>query len=99
MDSPKLRKLAEETDVPVISYGLENEAARYQARNVEYSVSGTSYDLYVDDTLVSRVELIVPGQHNVLNSLGAIATAQAMEIPLDCILPALKTFSGRQTAF
>lgn len=99
MDSPKLRKLAEETDVPVISYGLENEAARYQARNIDYSVNGTSYDLYVDDTLVTRVELIVPGQHNVLNSLGAIATAQAMEIPLDCILLALKTFSGARRRF
>ena len=99
MDSPKLRKLASETTTPVISYGLEHEDARYQARNIRYSVNGTCYDLYVDGVFVSTVELIVPGQHNVLNSLGAIATAQAMEIPMQQILPALKKFSGARRRF
>ncbi len=92
MDSPKLRQLAVESTKPVISYGLENEEARYQARNIEYGVNGTCYELYVDGMFLSKVELIVPGQHNVLNSLGAIATAQAMEIPLPGILAALKKF-------
>ena len=99
MDSPKLRKLASETTTPVISYGLEHEDARYQARNIRYSVNGTCYDLYVEGVFVSTVELIVPGQHNVLNSLGAIATAQAMGIPMQQILPALKKFSGARRRF
>lgn len=99
MDSPKLRQLAQETETNVISYGLANEEARYQARNIDYSVNGTSYDLYVDNVLLSKVELIVPGQHNVLNSLGAIAAAQAMQIPLEQILPALKKFSGARRRF
>lgn len=51
MDSPKLRKLASETTTPVISYGLEHEDARYQARNIRYSVNGTCYDLYVEGVL------------------------------------------------
>lgn len=99
MDSPKLRKLAAETATPVISYGLENDEARYQARNVKYSVNGTSYDLYIYNKFLSKVELIVPGQHNVLNSLGAIATAMEMEISLERILPALKKFGGARRRF
>ena len=34
-----------------------------------------------------------------LNSLGAIATAQAMGIPMQQILPALKKFSGARRRF
>lgn len=99
MDSPKLRKLATETTTPVISYGLENEDARYQARNITYSTKGTSYDLYIDNEFVIKVELIVPGRHNVLNSLGAIATTQSMGIELTTILAALKKFTGARRRF
>jgi UDP-N-acetylmuramate--alanine ligase len=36
----------------------------------------------------------MPGQHNVLNTLAAIAVADELEVPLDVMMEALDTFDG-----
>ncbi len=50
------------------------------------------------EKLVS-VHLIVPGRHNVLNSLGAFATATLMGISPEVSVSALKKFSGAKRRF
>jgi UDP-N-acetylmuramate--alanine ligase len=45
------------------------------------------------------VELPIPGVHNVLNALAAIAAAMEIKIPFPVIQEALKTFGGVQRRF
>ncbi len=99
MDNAKLRRLAQETKTRVISYGIDNEEADYVAKEVVYHTGGTDYKVYKNGSLFAEVRLIVPGRHNVLNSLGALACAVEMGIKTDCILCALKNFTGAHRRF
>ncbi|MGM9582496.1 MAG: UDP-N-acetylmuramate--L-alanine ligase, partial [Phascolarctobacterium sp.] len=99
VDNPKLRRLAQETEKTVLTYGMVGEGADYTARNITYDVSGTTYELYYHDKFVTKVHLIVPGRHNVLNSMGAFAAAREMGIAVEPILAALKKFGGAKRRF
>lgn len=98
-DNPKVRRLTGETAGTVITYGVEGEEADYTAKNITYGVSGTGYDLYYKGEYLTRVELAVPGRHNVLNSMGAFAAAREMGISVDSILASLKKFGGAKRRF
>lgn len=99
VDNDKVRRLAGEIDNEVISYGLEDTCADYIARDITYDVNGTTYKLYYKNEFVTEVHLIVPGRHNVLNSLGAFAAAREMGIAVDAILPSLAKFGGAKRRF
>ena len=60
---------------------------------------GTDYKVYKNGSLFAEVQLIVPGRHNVLNSLGALVCAVEMGIKTDSILKALKEFTGAHRRF
>jgi len=98
LDNPKVRRLAGETDCRFVTYGM-TEDCDFQARNVRYSIEGTDYDLYCKGEKCCTVHLIVPGRHNVLNSLGAFAAATLMGISTEAIVPALAKFSGAKRRF
>ena len=99
MDNPKLRRLAQETETRVISYGIDDEQADYVAKDIVYHTGGTDYKVYKNGSLFAEVQLIVPGRHNVLNSLGALVCAVEMGIKTDSILKALKEFTGAHRRF
>ena len=99
VDNPKVKRLALETDRPVITYGVEGQEADYTARNITYSVDGTGYDLYYKDELVTPVRLIVPGRHNVLNSVAAFAAALEMGLRKEDILKSLAAYVGVKRRF
>jgi UDP-N-acetylmuramate--alanine ligase len=58
------------------AYGL-SPAAGVRARDVEATGAGMRFTLVVDGTDIANVTLPVPGEHNVLNALGAVAAARA----------------------
>lgn len=99
IDNEKVRRLAGEIDKDVITYGLEDSAADYVAKDITYDVNGTTYKLFYKGEFVTEVHLIVPGRHNVLNSLGAFAAAREMGIAVEDILPSLAKFGGAKRRF
>lgn len=99
VDNAKVRRLASETDKAVITYGVDGENADYTAKNINYGIDGTTYDLYYQGEFVTAVHLVVPGRHNVLNSIGAFAAAKEMGIATESILDSLKKFGGAKRRF
>ena len=98
-DNAKVRRLAQETDKTVLTYGIEGEDADFVAKNITYGVNGTTYDLYCHNELLTQVHLIVPGRHNVLNSMGALVAAREMCIAMEKILASLAKFGGAKRRF
>lgn len=98
MDSAPIRRLAAEFTGPFITYGL-TEDSDYYAAEIRHSIEGTDYTVCYRGQTLARVHLIIPGRHNVLNSLGAFAAARLMEIPVSAITAALGTFSGAKRRF
>ncbi|MCA1928000.1 MAG: UDP-N-acetylmuramate--L-alanine ligase [Calditerrivibrio sp.] len=78
-----------------ITYGF-SARADIRASDIIKRGFGSSYNLIIDGKSYGRVELSVPGEHNVLNSLGAIGAAMEFDIEFDVIKRGLSEFSGVQ---
>ncbi|MCD7975247.1 MAG: UDP-N-acetylmuramate--L-alanine ligase [Phascolarctobacterium sp.] len=99
IDNSKVRCLAREIEKDVITYGMDDSDADYTARDIRYSIDGTTYKLYHNNEFVADIRIIVPGRHNVLNSAGAFAAAREMGISIEDILCALSKFTGAKRRF
>lgn len=83
----------------LISIG-RNENNEWVAKNID--VPGgfhSSYDVYHNGEFICKVELSVPGEHNVLNSLCAFVSAFESGADVDSILKGLKEFGGASRRF
>ncbi|MFZ4712977.1 MAG: UDP-N-acetylmuramate--L-alanine ligase [Bacteriovoracaceae bacterium] len=92
-DDAILSTLIPMIEVPFSTFGLMSDAD-YTARNIHHDLEGSSYELYYLNESVATIELALPGRHNVLNSLGAIAIAHNIGLGFGEIAHALKSFKG-----
>ncbi len=96
-DDPGVRSIIPLISRPVISYGF-GEDAQVRAVNVE-ALAGGQMRFVVqrrNGTVMPdiTVTLNLPGVHNVLNALAAIAVATEIELPDEPIIQALGAFTG-----
>ena len=83
----------------VITFGRA-EGSRYRAENIQFDeMARPSYDLMENGTLVDRVALGVPGEHNVYNSLAAAAVCRELGITMEMIKKGLWKFTGTNRRF
>jgi UDP-N-acetylmuramate--alanine ligase len=96
-DDPYVRQLTAQSPAPVIGYGLGQGDLR--AVGLEHTEAGSSYELIRRGSSFGRVRLSVLGEHNVLNSLAALAVAEHLGInPADAVA-ALHDFTGVKRRF
>lgn len=79
---------------PAVTFGVGAGKADYQAHNVVADESGTSFDLYYRGEKLGPAKITLPGRHNVLNALGALAIAHQMGVNVEVMLQAISQFSG-----
>ena len=83
----------------VVTFG-KDLSSTYTARNITYDgFARPSYDLVVQGETVSRITLGVTGEHNVYNSLAAIAIALELGVGFDAIMSGLGRFTGTDRRF
>ncbi len=83
----------------VITFGLE-ASCDYSAMNLKFDTGGLpSYELYKCGKKTEEIKLSIPGEHNILNSLAAIACADMMDIDMDVIKKTLEGFKGTERRF
>ncbi len=80
-----------------ISYGWEN--ADFVASDIHETGGTVAFDVTKRGELLGRVELGIPGRHNVLNALAAIAVADGAEVDFQLVARALGTFAGARRRF
>lgn len=83
----------------LISIG-RNKTNEWVADNI--SVPGgfhSSYDAYHNGKFFAKIELSVPGEHNILNSLCAVAAAYESGADAESICKGLKAFGGAARRF
>ncbi|MDI6727485.1 MAG: UDP-N-acetylmuramate--L-alanine ligase [Thermodesulfovibrionales bacterium] len=98
MENEYLRGIIPLIQRKYMTYGL-SEGADVYARNIEHSGIRMSFEAVYKGRSLGVFTLPVPGKHNVLNSLSAIAVAMELQIPVDVIAKALGNFSGIQRRF
>jgi UDP-N-acetylmuramate--alanine ligase len=94
VDDPHIQGILTKVNRPVVGYGL-SEGADLRAENVRRDGLRTHFDVTrAADGLNLPVTVNLPGLHNVLNSLAAIAVALEIGIPHEAIQKALANFQG-----
>lgn len=80
-----------------ISYGIENEAADFLAKNISFDANGfAKFDVYKNNNFYETIELSVAGKHNVLNALACICVCDFYGISKEIIKKSLKQFTGAE---
>ncbi len=77
----------------VITYGIKNRADA-MAQNIEFLTGLTRFDLFFKNENLGKVELAVPGEFNVYNTLAAVALSLKFDINFKVIQKTLKSFEG-----
>ncbi len=86
-------------NVNVLTFGKAANAD-YRAENIVYDeFVRPAFDVIEKGVKIGRVQLGVPGEHNVMNALAAIAAARAYDIEMDVIKGALLRYHGTQRRF
>jgi UDP-N-acetylmuramate--alanine ligase len=93
-DDPVVRELLPRVTKPVLTYGTSDDCA-IQAVDIKADADGMRFTALRNGTRSPiAVRLNLPGMHNVLNALAAIAVAWELQIDDGAVQRALAGFSG-----
>jgi len=93
IDDPVIQKLLPRVGRKYITYGV-SEQADVRAVNIYLGFNQSNFDVLRENLPPLAVTVNIPGQHNVLNSLAAIAVASDEGLEDKYIVEALAEFSG-----
>lgn len=94
IDNPGSREITGKISNSFITYGIDNDAD-LMAQNIRYDKTITEFDVIQgSEQTWSGLRLNLPGKHNVLNALAAIAVATELGVAKQDIARALKNFQG-----
>jgi UDP-N-acetylmuramate--alanine ligase len=94
MDDPVVRDILPHLSRPVLTYGITSEA---DFKTQSYSQNGMRTQFVVERPKGQAplpITLNLPGRHNVLNALAAIAVATELKVQDRAIADALENFAG-----
>ena len=108
-DDDVLRSLLPSMSRPVVTYGIDSADAEY--RGIDISASGLESRCTVvrqrrqsgaaaaGPAVLGNIVLRVPGRHNLLNALAAVAVGTDLGLPFQRIADALGQFQGAERRF
>jgi UDP-N-acetylmuramate--alanine ligase len=94
LDDPNVRDVLHEITRQVRTYGIEAEDADVRAVNLRQDGVQMHFEILQDDHEPLAVVLNLPGHHNVLNALAAVAVARELDVDDQSVQRALETFAG-----
>ena len=103
-DDAPLRALLPRFTRRVVTYGIASDEAELRAADVELAPFASSCNIVQrtrngETRALGRLQLAVPGRHNILNALAAVAVGLELEIPFETIAGALAEFRGAERRF
>jgi len=98
IDDPNIQDILPQLTKPTITYGL-SEPADIRAIDIQPKQGQTRFKVLRDQSPWLEVTLNLPGKHNVLNALAAIALAREVGVSEAAMARALSAFSGIDRRF
>ena len=98
LDDPNIQSLIPSVKKRHITYGLTTQAD-YTARNIVIEGLNTYFTVYHHGRKLGRILSGALGQHNVLNTLAAVAVGMELNLNFDTVAASLKDFEGVQRRF
>jgi len=83
-----------------ILYSTKNASqADFSAKNITLDGLSSSFDVYKKDEFLGRLQMSVPGEHNVSNALSVMISALECGISFEQIKNSIKQFGGTKRRF
>ena len=98
IDSPEVQEIITKIERPMITYGRSRDAA-YRAKNLRFYENKSTYTVFRAEECLGEIELNVPGEHNILNSLAAVTLGLEMGLSFCDISKGMQAFSGVRRRF
>ena len=98
LDDPNLQSLIPMLERRLISYGFSTQADIF-ARDYSFHEFTSVSSLFLKGLKLGQLKLHVPGKHNILNAMAAVAVGLDLDIPAAQILKALENYSGTGRRF
>lgn len=94
------KKIFVKKGIPIegITYGID-EQADFDAQNLRIENGAYLFDVKTPTDTYKDLKIHLPGQHNVLNTMAALAMANSIGVSLPNIAKALLSYSGVQRRF
>ena len=97
-DSESLMSIKDKIKKPLVTYGL-SENADFCAKNIIYNKNKSEYTLFHKQKNIGKIQIQVPGKHNVLNSLAAIALGIEIDLPIKKLKNGINNYRGVRRRF
>lgn len=91
-DDPGVRSVLGRVRRPVLTYGFGQD--NMLRAEIISCAAGSRFSVFYNGEFWGEVSLAHPGQHNVLNALGAIGVALTADVPKEDIVKGLGGFAG-----
>ena len=98
LDEPVVQELIPLIDRPILTYGI-NPQSEIMASDITIENNRSGFNLIAKNINLGRIELSVPGEHNIKNALAACAIALELDVPFDKIVDGFKQFTGVKRRF
>lgn len=98
LDHPVIQSMVPSISRRLISYGFTAQAD-ISARDIVADGIKTSFEVWYDKKKMGVVTVNMPGEHNVYNSLAAVAVARELGVDFDRIKAGLEEFTGVERRF
>ena len=98
IDSISIKNMLHKIERPITTFGQSRDAA-YRAENIRFNENKSTYSLFCAEENLGEIHLNVPGEHNIMNSLGAVALGFELGLSFKCIKDGLKNYNGVRRRF
>jgi UDP-N-acetylmuramate--alanine ligase len=98
LEHPRVQSILPQIQKRYVTYGFAAQAD-YVARDLQHQGLITDFEVLIRGESAGRVQLRMPGDHNVLNALAVVAVADELDIPMATVSKALGAFQGVQRRF
>ncbi|UCE17539.1 MAG: UDP-N-acetylmuramate--L-alanine ligase [Gemmatimonadota bacterium] len=98
IDEESLMNIVPRMERSIVSYGLSPEAD-VRAVDIEFINFGSRFTVVTASGAAGRVQLRIPGIHNVKNALAAVAVGGELKIPFETIRQGIEEFTGVHRRF
>lgn len=99
LDDPVLKQMRGSLTCPLITYGSQDAGADYVLHALKGKDGFNCGEVYYRGEKLGTLALQVPGHHNLLNALAAVAVGRYLGLTFTQITKALRTFQGAKRRF
>ena len=97
--NPFVSSIIGELKCNVVTFGF-SEQCDYYASDIEFNSSGMPFfKLGHGEEVLCTIQLAIPGEHNIANSLAAFACCYGLGVPIESIVSTLEGYTGTQRRF